>query len=92
MITSADVPLSLLPTYTNTAPIITLPPESYTGVPSQETAGVDGWFDDSDTEGGITTVSGCSYPDEYSASFSVIPTAPCTGPTAAAPVITPPPA
>lgn len=77
-----------MPTYTNTAPIITMPPASFTSAPSKKTATVDGWFNDNDTEGGIVTVAGCLYPNEYDGVFSVIPTAPCTGPT---PVVTPPP-
>lgn len=94
-ITSADVPISLMPTYTNTAPVITMPPATFTSAPSEVTASVDGWFNDNDKEGGIVTVAGCPYPDEYNGSFSVVPTAPCTGPTPAAappdvpPVVTP---
>ncbi|KAF5358125.1 hypothetical protein D9756_001169 [Leucocoprinus leucothites] len=91
-ITSADVPVSLLPTYTNTAPIITLPPQTYTSAPSQVTVSVDGWFDASDTQLGITTIEGCPYPDEYTPTFSVVPTAPCTGPDSAPAAVTPPPA
>ncbi|KAF8633475.1 hypothetical protein AX15_001435 [Amanita polypyramis BW_CC] len=80
-ITSADVPVSLLPTYTDTATIITLPVPTFTSVPGSVTQSFNGWYDASDTRGGITTVAGCPYPDEYDATFSVTPTAPCTGPT-----------
>ncbi|KAF8638922.1 hypothetical protein AX17_001835 [Amanita inopinata Kibby_2008] len=80
----ADVPVSLLPTYTETASVVTLPVPTFTSVPSSITQGFNGWFNEGDTEGGVTAVAGCSYPDEYDATFSVIPTAPCTGPTAAA--------
>ncbi|PPQ84071.1 hypothetical protein CVT26_013152 [Gymnopilus dilepis] len=79
-ISAADVPVSLLPTYTDTAAIITLPPATFTKAPASVTKAADGWFNTQDTAGGITTVSGCPYPSEYAASFSVIPTAPCTGP------------
>ncbi|KAF8176767.1 glycoside hydrolase family 5 protein [Pholiota molesta] len=82
-ITSADVPVSLMPTYTNTASIITMPPATFTAAPSSITKGVDGWFNTQDTAGGVVTVAGCAYPDEYNGIFSVTPTAPCTGPTAA---------
>lgn len=78
------VPNSLLPTYTNTAPIITMPPGTFSGAPSSVTSAVDGWFDKSDTVGGITAIVGCTYPDEYNGIFSVTPTVPCTGPTATA--------
>jgi len=80
-ISSTDVPLSLLPTYTNTAPVITMPPAVFTGAPSQVTQNVDGWFNSADTDGGVTAVAGCPYPSEYSGEFTVVPTAPCTGPT-----------
>lgn len=68
--------------YANTASIITMPPATFTAAPSSMTNGVDGWFNTQDTAGGVVTVSGCTYPDEYNGIFSVIPTAPCTGPTA----------
>jgi glucan 1,3-beta-glucosidase len=80
---SIDVPISLLPTYTNTATVITLPVPTFTSVPHSVTQSYNGWFDSVDTEGGVVTVSGCSYPDEYTATFDVTPTAPCAGPTAA---------
>lgn len=80
-ITAANVPISLLPTYTNTAPIIILPVPTFTAAPSQVTQGFNGWFNRNDTEGGAVKVTGCPYPDEYSGFFAVTPTAPCTGPT-----------
>ncbi|KAI0029788.1 glycoside hydrolase family 5 protein [Vararia minispora EC-137] len=79
------VPMTLLPTYTPTGTITTLSvPTTFTRAPKSVTAGVDGWFDKQDTAGGVTTVAGCGYPDEYNGIFSTTPTAPCTGPTAAA--------
>ncbi|KAF8329059.1 exo-beta-1,3-glucanase [Amanita rubescens] len=72
-----DVPMSLLPTYTNTATIITLPVPTFTSIPSSVTQGYDGWFDTADTGGGIMTIAGCTYLNEYSATFAVTPTAPC---------------
>ncbi|PPQ71289.1 hypothetical protein CVT26_011939 [Gymnopilus dilepis] len=83
-ILSADVPIDLLPTYTATAPIITLPPATFTAAPASITQAADGWFNTQDTAGGITTVAGCPYPNEYDGSFSVVPTAPCTGGAAVA--------
>ncbi|KDR69274.1 hypothetical protein GALMADRAFT_77525 [Galerina marginata CBS 339.88] len=79
-ISVAGVPVSLLPTYTDTAPIITLPPATFTAAPSSITKVADGWFNTKDTDGGITTVADCPYPSEYDGIFSVVPTAPCTGP------------
>ena len=72
-----DVPMSLLPTYTNTATIITLPVPTFTSIPSSVTQGYDGWFDTADSGGGIMTIAGCTYLNEYSATFAVTPTAPC---------------
>lgn len=78
--TSADVSVSLLPTYTNTGPVITMPvPTTFTSAPSRVTSGFDGWFDQADTAGGVVTVKGCTYPNEYSPTFAVVPTAACTG-------------
>ncbi|THU78854.1 glycoside hydrolase family 5 protein [Dendrothele bispora CBS 962.96] len=52
-ISSVDVPMALLPTYTTTGSVITMAPETFTGAPSRVTGGVDGWFDDNDKEGGV---------------------------------------
>ncbi len=88
-ITNAGVPVSLLPTYTNTGPIATMPPATFSSAQAEKTASVDGWFNDNDKEGGIVSVAGCAYPNEYDGVFSVTPTAPCNGPT---PTVAPPPA
>lgn len=80
-ISNIDVPMQLLPTYTNTGPISTLPPETYSSAAASATKSVNGWFDAQDTEGGITAVSGCTYPNEWFGIFSSTPTIPCTGPT-----------
>ncbi|KAK7061947.1 glycoside hydrolase family 5 protein [Favolaschia claudopus] len=82
-ISGANVPVTLMPTYTSTGPVITLPPQTFTAAPSSVTASADGWFNAQDTAGGVVTVAGCTYPDEYNGIFtSSTPTAPCTGPTA----------
>lgn len=88
-ITNVTVPMPLLPTYTATGSIITMPPATFTSAPSEKTASVDGWFNDNDKEGGVVSVAGCDYPNEYDGVFLVTPTAPCIGST---PVVTPPPA
>ncbi|KAJ7490343.1 glycoside hydrolase family 5 protein [Mycena galericulata] len=80
-ISNAVVPVTLMPTYTSTGSIITMPPATFTAAPSSVTATVNGWFDQQDTAGGVLTVAGCTYPDEYNGIFSTTPTAPCTGPT-----------
>jgi len=91
--------VSLLPTYTNTAPIETLSMPTYTfsaqGHVSTVSAG-DGWLNPQDTQPGVTAVAGCTYPDPWDATDAPLPTAVCTGPaakrrTAFDSVITPPP-
>nr|ADX07305.1 putative cellulase/exo-1,3-beta-glucanase [Flammulina velutipes] len=52
-ISGADVPVSLMPTYTATGAVATL-----TAGAVAETLGVDGWFDDGDTAGGVVPVKG----------------------------------
>ncbi|TFK32824.1 glycoside hydrolase superfamily [Crucibulum laeve] len=88
-----SVPMSLVPTYTTTGSVTTMPVQTYSGAPASVTKSDDGWFDKQDTEGGVVTVSGCPYPSEYDGIFQVVPTAPCTGPgDAPASTITPAPA
>lgn len=77
--------VSVLPTYTATRGPVTLPPPSFT---ASVTASVgDGWANSADTAQMVTTVSGCAYPDAWSAANSAIPTAACpaTGVAAATP-------
>ncbi|KAJ7180343.1 glycoside hydrolase family 5 protein [Mycena crocata] len=81
MISNAAVPVELMPTYTSTGTVITMPPATFTAAPSSVTAPVNGWLNAQDTAGGVVTVAGCTYPDEYNGIFTVIPTAACTGPT-----------
>lgn len=69
---------SYLPTYTPTAPIVTLSgPAATNGV-----NGGDGWYDKSDTTPMMTRIAGCSYPDAYSAATLAAPTGPVCGPDA----------
>ncbi|KAJ6539597.1 glycoside hydrolase family 5 protein [Mycena capillaripes] len=82
-ISNAVVPVTLMPTYTPTGTITTMPVATFTAAASSITASANGWFDAQDTvTGGVVTVAGCTYPDEYNGIFAVTPTAPCTGPTA----------
>lgn len=77
--------VSLLPTYTATRAPVTLPPPTFT---ASVTASMgDGWADSADTAQMVTAVSGCAYPDAWSAADSAVPTAACpaTGVAAAAP-------
>lgn len=88
------VEVALLPTYTNTASVETLPMPTYiytTGGATSTISAGHGWLDAQDTQGGVTAVAGCVYPDPWNAASGVtLPTAVCTGPPAS-PMITPPP-
>lgn len=73
-IANVDGPASLLPTYTQTGTVATLPPPTLTPTP---TSGVDvgnGWFDAQDTASAYTTKAGCSYPDAWDAVTVAVPT------------------
>lgn len=98
-ITPSDA-VTLLPTYTDTGVLSTLPPPTYIfttqGTVQTFSAG-DGWFDPNDTEGGVTPIAGCTYPDPWDATGVPIPP-PCASATTVArrrevhqPKITPPP-
>ncbi|KAJ3561701.1 hypothetical protein NP233_g10033 [Leucocoprinus birnbaumii] len=90
--------VSLLPSYTPTAAVPTLPPPTFTA-PSGSTATPtvnvgNGWNDPSDTASLMTDIQGCTYLDPW-VNPSTPPPALCTvgagGAPAAAPAITPPP-
>lgn len=71
-------PASYLPTYTPTAPIVTLSgPVVTNGVD-----GGNGWYDKSDTTGMMTKIAGCNYPDAYGAATLAAPVGPVCGPDA----------
>jgi glucan 1,3-beta-glucosidase len=83
-ISSAGAAGSLLPTYTPTGTIPTLPPPSLTATPTTSVDVGDGWFDPQDTAGAMTPVAGCSYPNAWDATDVPVPPV-CGGgaPTAA---------
>lgn len=76
-----DIPnATLLPTYTATGPIPTLPTQTYPApTPHATIDGGNGWFDAADTIPGITTVAGCTYPNPWDATGLPVPAAVCTG-------------
>jgi len=84
---NADAPVSLLPTYTPTGTIPTLPPPSLTATPTTSVDVGNGWFNQQDTTGAMTPVTGCEYPDAWDAISAAVPPV-CGG----APTITPAPA
>jgi glucan 1,3-beta-glucosidase len=72
----AATDVTLLPTYTSTGPVLTLPPPTFTASATIDPG--DGWFNSADNGGGVTPVAGCVYPDPWSATGIPIPTA-CGG-------------
>jgi hypothetical protein len=76
----APAAASLLPTYTSTGTVATLPPPTFTASVTINPG--NGWFDAADTASGVTTVQGCSYPNAWAAEDIAIPAA--CGATAAA--------
>ena len=74
---------SVLPTYTPTGPVPTLPTQTYAAIPTYTLPpnfdGGDGWLNPSDTARGMTEVAGCTYPNPWDATAAPIPIAACTG-------------
>ena len=69
---------SLLPQYTPTGVVTTLPPP--TNTPSN--VQMDGWFDGGDTALAPTPISGCSYPNAWDAPLDLaLPIAGCSSAT-----------
>src|SRR5882762_10349452 len=64
--------VSLLPTYTPTGTIPTLPPAVLTPSPTGEG---NGWVNAQDTLAAMTTIASCSYPNAWDSSGAVTPTA-----------------
>lgn len=93
-ISSVPGPVTLLPTFTQTGPIPTLPAPTFTGrAASAAPTLVDGWLNDADTAGGYVPVAGCDYPMAWDAVGAAMPVAACTGAAAppVLPVVTTPP-
>jgi glucan 1,3-beta-glucosidase len=72
------IPMSEVPTYTQTAAAITLPMPTFTnGAGKTVSVSADGWAQPTDTAGGVTTVADCVYPDPWT--IGTASTASCTG-------------
>lgn len=68
---------TLLPTYTATGSVPTLPMPSFPTPTPTDTG--DGWYQTADTASGIVTVAGCSYPNAWDATAVPVPTTLCPG-------------
>lgn len=80
----ANVPnVSVLPLYTATGTLKTMPVPTFTKPGSTQTIDAgSGWFSPADTALAHVAIAGCTYPNEYSAQIGMVPmpTAVCTGP------------
>lgn len=83
---------SLLPTYTSTSAVPTLPPPTFSPSPSPSVSSGNGWFDSGDKGLAPTEVQGCTYPNAWDAVSSAMPTALCPPTASATAVATAPPA
>lgn len=78
---------TLLPTYTSTSAVPTLPPPTFTPSPSPSVSAGNGWFDSGDTGLAPTQVQGCAYPNAWDAVSSAMPTALCPAVGGATPTV-----
>lgn len=69
--------VSLLPTYTPTGTLVTLAAPTFTAAPNVDVG--TGWSNQADSELAYVPVSGCVYPDSYSAQDLPVPVAPFCG-------------
>ena len=74
-ISGAGAVPSLMPQYTPTGVISTLPPPTFTSTDVK----INGWFDSGDTAPAPTPIPGCAYPDAWgAASVVALPITGCT--------------
>ena len=78
---------SLLPSYTSTGSISTLPPPTYTNTKGASINAGNGWFDAQDTLAAPTPIAGCAYPNAWDAVSATLPPAVVCGGAAAGGVI-----
>lgn len=89
-LSNVAVAADLLPSYTPTGTVATLPPPTLTASASKSIDVGDGWFDTKDTAGEYTAIAGCTYPDPWDAVSVAVP-AQCGTVGAAAAAVTPTP-
>ena len=65
--------VTLLPSYTATAAIVSLPPPTLTPTPTKGVNVGSGWFDSDDTALAPTPISGCTYPNAWDAADAAVP-------------------
>ena len=86
-----SVAASLLPSYTSTGAISTLPAPTYTNSKGSTISAGDGWFNTQDTLHAPTPIAGCAYPNAWDAiSVITLPSAVvCGGAAGGVSVLTP---
>ncbi|KAG5653125.1 hypothetical protein H0H81_002192 [Sphagnurus paluster] len=72
-ISNVDGAASLLPTYTPTASIVSLPPPTLSPTPTKKVDVGSGWFNSQDTALAPTPIAGCTYPDPWNAINAAVP-------------------
>lgn len=72
-ISNAPGPASLLPSYTSTGTVVTLPPPTFTASMTKSVDVGDGWFNTGDTAAAPTAIAGCTYPDAWDALTVAVP-------------------
>lgn len=72
---SPAISASLLPSYTSTGAISTLPPPAYTNTKGATINAGNGWFDAQDTMAAPTPIAGCTYPNAWDAVSAALPPA-----------------
>ena len=73
-ISGAGAP-SIMPQYTPTGTITTLPPPTFT---ASNPPGVDGWYNTGDTAPAPTPMPGCTYPNAWEVGGAALPIAGCS--------------
>ncbi|KIJ37740.1 glycoside hydrolase family 5 protein, partial [Sphaerobolus stellatus SS14] len=76
-ISNAGADGSLLPTYTPTGKVMTLPVSTITASATKTANPGSGWTNTQDTMGAYVAIPGCSYPDPWSGVGAAVPTAAC---------------
>lgn len=72
-IANAGAPATLLPIYTPTGSVVSLPPPTPSPSATKSVDLGNGWFNPRDTAGAPTPIAGCSYPDGWNAVGAEVP-------------------
>lgn len=72
-IAGVNVAVTQLPSYTSTAPIVSLPPPTMTATATKSVDFGSGWLNAQDTALAPTAIAGCQYPDAWDAVDAAVP-------------------